>query len=318
MPVDFYSGGVEHAILHLIYSRFFARVFRDLGMVDHAEPFEQLLTQGMVLKDGAIMSKSKGNVVDPDEMLQQYGADALRLYVMFVAPPEKEVEWTDAGLEGSFRFLARVWRLVDQWCESVGGEGIVALDACDCNAAERAVRRKTHETIRRATVDIEERQHLNTAVSSLMELVNELYAFSDKTRVGRPGRRAADDEAIGEPERIETIAVMKEALEALVLMISPFAPHTAEELWERLGHAEGLTAAPWPAYDQTVARAEQITIPVQVNGKLRSRFTVAADASEDELREAALADPVVQGFLAGKALRKVVVAGGKLVNVVVG
>jgi len=318
MPVDFYSGGVEHAILHLIYSRFFARVFRDLGMVDHAEPFEQLLTQGMVLKDGAIMSKSKGNVVDPDEMLQQYGADALRLYVMFVAPPEKEVEWTDAGLEGSFRFLARVWRLVDQWCEAVGGEGIVPLAECECNAAERAVRRKTHETIRRVTVDIEDRQHLNTAVSSLMELVNELYAFSDKTRIGRPGRRAADDDEIGEPERIETIGVMKEALEALVLMISPFAPHTAEELWEGLGHADGLTTVPWPAYDQAVARAEQVTIPVQVNGKLRSRFTVAADASEDELREAALADPVVQGFLAGKALRKVVVAGGKLVNVVIG
>jgi leucyl-tRNA synthetase len=318
MPVDFYSGGVEHAILHLIYSRFFARVFRDLGMVDHAEPFAQLLTQGMVLKDGAIMSKSKGNVVDPDEMLQQYGADALRLYVMFVAPPEKEVEWTDAGLEGSFRFLARVWRLVDQWCEAVGGEGMVPLDACECNAAERAVRRKTHETIRRVTVDIEERQHLNTAISALMELVNELYAFSDKTRVGRPGKRGADDDAIDEPERIETIAVMKEALESLVLLISPFAPHTAEELWERLGHPEGLTASPWPAFDGAVARAEQITIPVQVNGKLRSRFTVAADASEDELREAALADPVVQGFLAGKALRKVVVAGGKLVNVVVG
>ena len=186
LPVDFYSGGVEHAILHLIYSRFFTRVFRDLGMVDHDEPFTQLLTQGMVLKDGKVMSKSKGNVVDPDQMIQKYGADALRLYVMFVAPPENEVEWTDAGLEGSFRFLSRVWRLVDHWADAVREAG---RRAGELNAAERGVRRKTHETIRRVTADIEERQHLNTAVSALMELVNELYAFSDQTTSGSPGQR---------------------------------------------------------------------------------------------------------------------------------
>ena len=156
-------------------------MFRDLGLVDHSEPFTQLLTQGMVLKDGAVMSKSKGNVVDPDSMLQKYGADALRLYVMFVAPPEKEVEWNDAGLEGSFRFLARVWRLVDHWSETVGGEGIGSADDCDSlNAAERALRRKTHDTIRRVTIDIEERQQLNTAVSAIMELVNELTASASK------------------------------------------------------------------------------------------------------------------------------------------
>src|SRR5687767_11813565 len=182
MPVDFYSGGVEHAILHLIYSRFFARVFRDLGMVDHGEPFEHLLTQGMVLKDGAVMSKSKGNVVDPDTMLQQFGADALRFYVMGVAPPEKEVEWTDSGLKGSYSFLARVWRLVDHWLETIGGEGIDSPVTCDhLNAAERALRRKTHETIRRVTIDIERRQQLNTATSALHELVNEMYAFSERT-----------------------------------------------------------------------------------------------------------------------------------------
>jgi leucyl-tRNA synthetase len=316
MPVDFYSGGVEHAILHLIYSRFFARVYRDLGMVDHAEPFAQLLTQGMVLRDGAVMSKSKGNVVDPDEMLQQYGADALRLYVMFVAPPEKEVEWTDSGLEGSFRFLARVWRLVDHWSETVGGSKAPAA-AHAWTTAERALRRKTHDTIRRVTADIEERQHLNTAVSALMELVNELYAFSEQTATGSPSRREGSGLAVSEAERVETIAAVKEAVEALVVMLSPFAPHTAEELWSGLGHADGLHAARWPSVDVEALKADEITVPVQVNGKLRSRLTVPADSSDDHIRDAALADPVIQTYTAGKSVKKIVVAGGKLVNVVV-
>src|SRR5579885_1632206 len=227
MPVDFYSGGVEHAILHLLYSRFFTRVLRDVGLVNFDEPFKRRLSQGMVLKKGAVMSKTRGNVVYPDDMIQKYGADALRLYVMFVAPPEKEVEWSDAGLEGSFRFLLRVWRLVDHWAETVGGEGVPACGD-DCTDAERALRRKTHDTIRRVTVDIEERMHLNTAVSSLMELVNEIYAFSEGTPHGVPSRGEA---AVGLIERVQTISVLREALDALVLMISPFAPHTAEELW---------------------------------------------------------------------------------------
>jgi leucyl-tRNA synthetase len=319
LPVDFYSGGVEHAILHLIYSRFFARVFRDLGMVDHGEPFTQLLTQGMVLKDGAVMSKSKGNVVDPDTMLQKYGADPLRLYVMFVAPPDKEVEWTDAGLEGSFRFLARVWRLVDHWCETIGGEGVDAAGGLDAlNTAERALRRKTHDTIRRVTVDIEERQQLNTAVSAMMELVNELYTFSDQTATGAPGRRADGDvERVGVMERRETICVVREAIEALVRMLAPFAPHTAEELWQRLGHAADLTAATWPLYDAGVARAEEVVIPVQVNGKVRSRLTVPAEVSEQELERLALADQAVRTYTSGKTVTKVVVARGRLVSVVV-
>jgi leucyl-tRNA synthetase len=316
MPVDFYSGGVEHAILHLIYSRFFTRVFRDLGFVDHDEPFTQLLTQGMVLNAGEVMSKSKGNVVDPDEMLQLYGADALRLYVMFVAPPEKEVEWTDSGLEGSFRFLARVWRLVDHWSETVG-RGEAASGAHAWTAAERALRRKTHDTIRRVTADIEERQHLNTAVSALMELVNELYAFSEQTATGSPSRREGTALAVSEAERVETIAAVKEAIDALVVMLSPFAPHTAEELWSGLGHPDGLQAARWPSVDLEALKADEITVPVQVNGKLRSRVTVPADSTEAHLREAALADPVIQGHTAGKSVKKVVVAGGKLVNVVV-
>ena len=327
LPVDFYSGGVEHAILHLIYSRFFARVFRDVGLVDHDEPFTQLLTQGMVLKDGAVMSKSKGNVVDPDTMLQKFGADALRLYVMFVAPPEKEVEWTDTGLEGSFRFLARVWRLVDHWNETIAGEGIDSPDGCETlNAAEKALRRKAHDTIRRVTVDIEQRQQMNTAVSAMMELVNELYAFTEKTLTGSPGRRGDEDvEHAGEAERRETICVMREAVEVLVCMLAPFAPHTAEELWEMLGHESGLSGygaageplAPWPAFNADVARADEIIVPVQVNGKVRSRLAVPADTSEQELERLALADPAVQAHVAGKAVKKVVVAKGRLVSVVV-
>jgi leucyl-tRNA synthetase len=319
LPVDFYSGGVEHAILHLIYSRFFARVFRDLGMVDHSEPFAQLLTQGMVLKDGAVMSKSKGNVVDPDTMLQKYGADALRLYVMFVAPPEKEVEWTDSGLEGSFRFLFRVWRLVDHWCETVGGEGISGPEHVETlNAQERALRRKTHETIRRVTTDIEDRQQMNTAVSAMMELVNELYAFSEQTVTGPPGRRVDEDpDHAGAAERTDTIRVVREALEALVRMLSPFAPHSAEEMWERLGHPTTLSEATWPVFDAAVAKAEEIVVPVQVNGKVRSRLTVPADVSEQELERLAFADPAIQSHVAGKTVKKVIVAGGRLVSIVV-
>jgi leucyl-tRNA synthetase len=319
-PVDFYSGGVEHAILHLIYSRFFTRVFRDLGLTIIDEPFARLLTQGMVLKDGQVMSKSKGNVVDPDDMIQKFGADALRLYVMFVAPPEKEIEWTDSGLEGSFRFLARVWRIVDQLSETVGGAGIPSPTGLDLDDAERGLRRKTHDTIRRVTQDLYPRAHLNTAVSALMELVNELYAFCSKTGCIRIGRDVEDPETVGTIERPATLSVLKEAIEALVLMISPFVPHMAEELWEKLGHADGVVAAGWPAFDEAVAKADAVVVPVQVNGKVRARLTVPADASEDQLREMVLADAQVIKHLDGKTVRKVVVAGGgasRLVSIVV-
>jgi leucyl-tRNA synthetase len=312
MPVDFYSGGVEHAILHLLYSRFFTRVLRDIGLLKFDEPFTRLLTQGMVLKDGAVMSKSKGNVVDPDDMLGKYGADALRLYVMFVAPPEKEVEWSDSGLEGSYRFLLRVWRLVDHWCETIGGEGMPKCTS-DGTPAERALRRKTHDTIKRVTSDIEDRMHLNTAVSSLMELVNELYTFSQQTAHGAPSREGAP---AGKVESPQTVAVLREAIDALVVMLSPFAPHTAEELWHMLGHPEGLTRTAWPAFDPEIAKAEEIIVPVQVNGKLRARLTVPAEIAEDELRERALA--AVTSYTAGKTVKKVVVAKGPLVSVVVG
>jgi leucyl-tRNA synthetase len=315
-PVDFYVGGVEHAILHLIYSRFFTRVFRDLGMTHLGEPFARLLTQGMVLKDGQVMSKSKGNVVDPDAMIEKYGADALRLYVMFVAPPEKEIEWSDAGIEGSWRFLARVWRLADSLAETIGGEGIPAPGELELNDAERALRRKTHETIRRVTQDLDPRVHLNTAISAMMELVNELYAFCSASRCIPVGEQA---EQVGAIERPSTIAVLKEAIEALVRMISPFAPHMAEELWEALGHADGVVAAGWPEYDEAVAKANEMVVPVQVNGKLRGRVTVAVGIDEKDLREIALADPQVRPHVEGKTIKKVVVvSGGKLVSIVVG
>jgi leucyl-tRNA synthetase len=299
LPVDFYSGGVEHAILHLIYSRFFARVFRDLGMVHDSEPFTHLLTQGMVLKDGAVMSKSRGNVVDPDTMLEKFGADALRLYVMFVAPPENQVEWTDSGLRGTASFLGRVWRLVDQWLDRLNkcSDQPISRTLSD---AERSQRRKTHDTIRRVTIDIEQRQQLNTAVSAMMELVNSLYAFTESTHVGP-----------------NSAPVVREAIEALVRMLSPFAPHTCEELWEMLGHRDGLTAAKWPEFDPQLAKADFVLIPVQVNGKVRSRLTVPAEASEKELEQMALADPAVMAHLAGKQVKRVVVAKGRLVSLVV-
>jgi leucyl-tRNA synthetase len=314
MPVDFYIGGVEHAILHLLYSRFFTRVLRDVGLVTFDEPFTRMLTQGMVLKDGAVMSKSKGNVVDPDDMLQKYGADALRLYVVFVAPPEKEIEWSDAGLEGSFRFLVRVWRLVDHWAEAIGGEGMPACVAADCTDAEKTLRRKTHETIRRVTIDIEERMHLNTAVSSLMELVNQLYAFSEGTAHGGPVR---GEPPVGRVDASQTLAAVREAIDALVIMMSPFAPHTAEELWHMLGNADELSAATWPSFDPEVVKATEIVVPVQVNGKLRARITAPADAGDDRLRELALADPAVRTYTDGKTIRKVVIGKGPLVSVVV-
>ena len=287
-------------------------------MTTISEPFTRLLTQGMVLKSGQVMSKSKGNVVDPDDMIEKYGADALRLYVMFVAPPEKEIEWTDAGLEGSWRFLARVWRMVDSLAETIGGEGIPSPSEVELNDTERALRRKTHDTIRRVTVDLDPRVHLNTAISGLMELVNELYAFCANSDCLRIGQSATDAGSVGVVERAATVAVLKESVEALVRMISPFAPHMAEELWERLGHADGIVAAGWPEFDEAVAKADEVVIPVQINGKVRARLTVPADTSEERLREIALSDPQVVKHLEGKTVRKVVIAGGRLVSIVAG
>jgi leucyl-tRNA synthetase len=299
-PVDFYSGGIEHAILHLIYSRFFARVFHDLGMVQHTEPFTHLLTQGMVLKDGAVMSKSKGNVVDPDTMIGKVGADALRLYVMFVAPPEKEVEWTDSGLEGSYRWLFRVWQIAQQWRETA--LAAAPLAPASLTADDRAMRRKTHDTIRRVTLDVDVRQQFNTAISAMMELVNDLYAYTRK------------QEANLSPQ---SGAVAREAVESLIVMLSPFAPHAAEELWEQYGHADMLAAARWPQVDAEAAKAEQIVVPIQVNGKVRGRLTVEPEIDDAALERLALAEPGVQPYLQGKTVQKVVIARGRLISIVV-
>jgi len=318
-PVDFYSGGVEHAILHLIYSRFFSRVFRDIGLTTIDEPFARLLTQGMVLKNGAIMSKSKGNVVDPDDMIAKFGADALRLYVMFVAPPEKEIEWIDTGLEGSARFLSRVWRMADYLLPVVASAASPAGLTFD--AAERAMRRRTHQTIRRVAQDIDPRMHLNTAIFALMEMVNDLYAFADGRGLKPPSRADDGAEAPATPpptvSRPETAAVLAEAVRALVLMLSPFTPHLSEELWERMGHRDGVTKAGWPAFEETVAKEEEVEIPVQVNGKVRGRITVPADAGDAEIETAALQSPAIRPHLEGKQVVKVIVARGRLVSVVV-
>ena len=281
--------------------------------MDHDEPFTRLLTQGMVLRDGAVMSKSKGNVVDPDQMIDRFGADALRLYEMFVAPPEKELEWNDSGLEGSYRFLTRVWRLVT----AVGPVVSVAsgdVDSTTLDDAHRALRRKTHESIRRVSADLDPRVHLNTAVSALMELVNDLYGFCEQHGLAPHG---TTDGYAANQAPTQTARVLAEAVDALVLMLSPFAPHLCEELWERLGRTGGLTTASWPIFDPEVARADEVVVPVQVNGKLRARLTVAADISEDDLRTVALADASVQSHTDGKTIARVVVVRRKLVNIVV-
>jgi leucyl-tRNA synthetase len=235
---------------------------------------------------------------------------------MFVAPPEKEVEWTDAGLEGSFRFLARVWRLVDPLVEALAGAGRPDFSGLALDEADRGLRRKTHETIQRVTDDLDKRVHLNTAVSAMMELVNELYAYGDQKGAIRVGRRAEEADGPLAVARRETVAVLKEAVESLLLMLSPFAPHMSEELWSRLGHADGVTAAGWPAYDAEVARPEEVVLPVQVNGKVRARITASAGATDAELEALALAHPHVQAHVAGKTVGKVVIVKGRLIGVV--
>ncbi|NDY43053.1 leucine--tRNA ligase [Dissulfurirhabdus thermomarina] len=305
LPVDQYIGGIEHAILHLLYARFFTKVLRDLGWLHVDEPFRNLLTQGMVLKDGAKMSKSKGNVVDPDEMLRAYGADTVRLFILFAAPPERDLEWSDQGVEGAHRFLQRVWRLVTERAEALRGApapGPELARAVAGDEALRALRRKTHQTIRKVTEDIEARFHFNTAISAVMELVNETAALLG---AGRP----APGDATG-------WAVVREAVEAVLLLLSPMVPHITAELWERLGHEGGLERAPWPEADEAALAADEVAIVVQVNGKVRGRIRAAAGADRAEVEAAALAEPNVRRHVEGKSVRKVVYVPGRLVNIV--
>ncbi|RNC70101.1 MAG: leucine--tRNA ligase [Desulfuromonadales bacterium] len=297
MSVDQYIGGIEHAVLHLLYARFFTKALRDLGYVNVEEPFTNLLTQGMVIKDGAKMSKSKGNVVDPDALINRYGADTARLFSLFAAPPEKDLDWSDQGVEGSYRFLNRVWRLVCDALPFVGTAGVV--DSASLSDAARGLRRVVHKTIKKVTDDIDERFHFNTAIAAVMELVNAIYAFEPKNAP-------------------ENAAVLKEAVESVVLMLSPFVPHVTEELWEALGHQGGVEDASWPTYDPEAAVDEELLVVVQVNGKLRGKVTVAADATEAQVKELAFADDRVKSWLEGKQVRKAIYVPGKLLNIVVG
>jgi len=299
LPVDLYIGGVEHAILHLIYARFFTKVLRDFGLTAISEPFPHYLAQGMVTKDGSAMSKSKGNIVDPDEILTRYGADALRLFVLFASPPDKEFAWAEDGLEGCCRFLVRVWAILHENLDlftAPAGEHAPAPGPGD---AVSQVTRKTHQTIRKVTEDIAVRFHLNTAISSIMELYNLTRKERDALRETPAGR-----------------AALRLALESMVRLLSPFAPHLAEELWERTGHRGLLMCAAWPAYDAGLAREEMATVIVQVNGRLKDRFEAVPDLPEPELEAAALALPKIQAALGGKPPRKVISVRNKLVNIV--
>jgi leucyl-tRNA synthetase len=296
MSVDQYIGGIEHAVLHLLYARFFTKVLRDLGYVGIDEPFINLLTQGMVIKDGAKMSKSKGNVVDPDLLINKYGADTARLFSLFAAPPEKDLEWNDQGVEGCFRFLNRVWKLVFDIHPLL--QSSATLDPEKLSDEGKALRRSVHKTIRKVTEDIEERFHFNTAIAAVMELVNAIQAFEPKN----------------DPR---TVPVLKEAAESITRMLAPFVPHFAAEVWAGLGHTAGIESAGWPTYDPAATVDEELLIVVQVNGKLRGKVTVPAATVEGMVKEMALADSRVQPFLEGKTVRKVIYVPGKLINIVV-
>jgi len=292
-PVDQYVGGIEHAILHLLYARFFHKLMRDEGLVNSDEPFKRLLTQGMVLKDGTKMSKSKGNTVDPQALINQYGADTVRLFSMFAAPPEQSLEWADSGVEGANRFLRRLWKLVAIHINA-GKVDALATGALDDN--QQAVRRKTHETIAKVSDDFGRRQTFNTAIAAVMELCNELSQLADQTG--------------------QNLAIEREALESAVLMLAPIAPHICHQLWNNLGHNEAIIDSPWPQVDESALVRNSLTLVVQVNGKVRDRMEVAASADKAEIEALAQQQENVKRFIADKTVRKIIVVPGKLVNIV--
>ena len=297
LPVDIYIGGVEHAILHLIYARFFCKLFRDFGLTVMDEPFPRLLAQGMVTKDGAKMSKSKGNVVDPDDMIEKYGADSLRLFILFASPPEKEFAWIERGIEGCFRFLNRVWVFFQENLDLFKEGGNVPEET---GREGNDLRIKMHQTVRKVTEDIELRYHLNTAVSSIMEFFNFLRKESENLKNSGEGK-----------------ILLVEAMKTLVLLLYPFAPHIGEELWMRMGHQEFLIRTPWPTFDPRLAVAEKVTIVVQVNGKLRDKFEIERDTDEEDVKTQALELKRVQNFISGQDVKKVIYVKNKIVNIVV-
>lgn len=294
-PVDQYIGGIEHAILHLLYARFFVKVLHDAHLVDFDEPFRNLLTQGMVIKDGAKMSKSLGNVVSPEEIIEKYGADTARLFILFAAPVDRDLDWSEQGVEGSFRFLARVWRILDKFEDVVKGAPS-AYDPETLTKDEKELRRVLHSTIKKVTEDVRDRFMFNTAISSLMELVNAFYAFAGKEV--NPG-------------------LVRELASALIRMLAPFTPHIAEELWHNLGGEGSVHAQQWPGYDESALVQDEVEIVLQVNGKLRGRVTVPAGLDKEEMEKAALALPKAREHTAGKEILKVICVPGKLVNIVV-
>ena len=294
-PVDQYIGGIEHAILHLLYSRFFTKVLRDEKLLDFDEPFQNLLTQGMVIKDGAKMSKSKGNVVSPEEIIQKYGADTARLFILFAAPVERDLEWSDQGVEGAFRFLNRVWRIVAHFQDAIK-EGLDDYDHSTLTTEEKSLRRTLHQTIKKVTEDVGERFMFNTAISAVMELVNAFYGFQDKTV--HPG-------------------LVRELSFTLVKMLAPFAPHITEELWSRMEGKGSVHDARWPKFDRAAIVEDEVEIVLQINGKVRDKLTVPADIELQEMEKLALAQPKVVELTAGKTVVKVICVPKKLVNIVV-
>jgi len=298
MPVDQYVGGVEHAVLHLLYSRFFTRVLRDLGLIQVSEPFRNLLTQGMVIKDGAKMSKSKGNVVDPNYLIERYGADTSRLFSLFAAPPERDLEWSDKGVDGAHRFLNRLWGIVYKNQSALRQANAEIGDRANLRHAASRLYRKTHQTVKKVTNDIEREYHFNTAIAALMELVNEVISF--------------------EPASEDDQAVLKYAVEKLLLLLSPFSPHIAEELWETMGNTPSVFERSWPEWDEEAAKEDTIELVVQVNGKLRSKVMIPVGTPDDEIKRLALDDQRIKETIGDKPIKKVIVVKGKLVNIVIG
>lgn len=295
MPVDQYIGGVEHAILHLMYSRFFTKFLYDQGFLSCDEPFTNLLTQGMVLKDGSKMSKSKGNVVSPEDIINTYGADTARLFILFASPPERDLEWSDQGVEGSSRFLNRVWRVVNSCADDIRDISLPAQFG-QLEGKARQLRYKTHATIKKVSEDIELRFNFNTAVSAIMELNNMLSAYLD------------EDE--------QDLSVLKEAVETMIVLLSPFSPHICEELWQICGHQDSVSHQSWPRWDAEALVQNEIEIAIQISGKVRDRIMVPANVSDSELQQLALAQPKIQELLGGKQIVKTIVVPGKLVNIV--
>lgn len=296
LPVDLYIGGIEHAILHLLYSRFFTKVLKDAELVKINEPFETLLTQGMVIKDGAKMSKSKGNVVSPEEIIAKYGADTARLFILFAAPPERDLDWSDQGVEGSYRFLGRVWRIVQHFAPMFN-DNEKSYSVEDLSKDDKELRRVLHVTIKRVTDDIEQRFNFNTAISAVMELVNALYLYKDK--VEKPN-----------------VALVDEAIKRLIKLLAPFVPHITEELWQEIGGKESLYKEEWPKYDLEATKAEEVEVVVQINGKTRDKLVVPFGLSVQELEAVAMASARIKELTASATVRKVICVPDKLVNIV--